>query len=217
MKVLIITTLILFSGFVKGQETKTIIKYFHKSKQIMEESDVLVTNEDIKHGQFVRYYRDEYDNIESNKGQHIQTQGCYFQNKKDGTWIYYKGYNLLKEENYTNGKKTGIWKTYLENGQVIKRYNYDMNQEIEPIIQSYWIYPDRASNAGIEGTVEIYVKYNLDCKTDTIYVSKGANELLENSALRCIYKFEKLREKYSLRTDCSEKTDSTYVINYKLR
>ncbi len=217
MKSLIITTLILFSGILKGQETKTIIKYFHKSKQIMEMSDVLVANENIKHGQFVRYYRDEYYNIESNKGQYIQTQGNYFQNKKDSTWIYYKGHKLLKEENYTNGKKTGIWKTYLENGQVVKRYNYDMNQEIEPIIQFYYIYPDRASDAGIEGIVEIYVKYNLDCKTDTIYVTKRANELLENSALRSVYEFEKLREKYSLRTDCSEKTDSTYVINYKLR
>ena len=209
--------MILFPGLLKGQETKTIIKYFNESKQIMEMSDVLVANEDFKHGQFVRYYRDEYSNLESNKNQHIQTKGNYFQNKKDGTWTYYKGYKLLKEENYSNGKKTGIWKTNLENGKVITRYNYELNQEIEPIIPLYYMYPDRASYAGIEGIVEVYVKYNLDCKTDTIYITKRSNKLLDKSALRSVYEFEKLREKYSLRTDCSGKPDSTYLINYKLK
>ena len=221
IRLLILIFLTIIFLRLQGQETERIIKYFHKSKQIMEEYDVLKSDKNIKHGFYARYYRATYDDYKTDKDKYLQKQGFYNQNKLDSVWTYYdmwnKGHRVNKEERYNNGQKTGIWSTVLEKGKVIKRYDYDKNIELEPIIKYYYIYPDRASEEGIEGVVEIFVKYNLDCKTDTIFVKKSANEMLEKNALNGVKEQEKLREKYSIKSDCSNKTDSTYVITYKLR
>ncbi len=134
----------LISSDLIGQETKLVTKYFHNSKQIMEEYYVLTNDANIKHGEYIQYYRTSDKNNDKN----ISKRGFYYNNQLDSIWIYYgfrPGYCLInKEEIYKRGKKVGIWKTYIESGSVIKRFDYDLNKEIEPLCRAFINYPAMA-------------------------------------------------------------------------
>jgi TonB family protein len=211
---------ILMSSRLIAQDTKLIVKYFQNSKQIMEEYYVLSDNENIKHGSYIQYFRTSDKGFLEMKGNYMSKEGFYFKNQPDSTWIYYSykpgGHSIAKEEKYKNGKRIGIWKTYIENGAVVKRFDYDLNKEIEPEIRIYAPYPSIASEMGIEGNVKVRVVYNNDCTVSGISVVQSASRTLESDAVNYVSKIEKLRIQYSMITDCSTRKDSTYTIRYKL-
>ena len=203
---------------VRGQRTKHIVKYFPHSKQIMEEYDVLKKNPDIKDGKYTQYYRANPNSYNSDLKQlFIRTSGYYFQNQMDGIWLYYNRNNLLlKKEIYNAGKKTGIWETYLEKGQVVKRYDYDNQKELMPNIFFSIKYPELPKENGIEGAVKVYVKFNPDCSIDTIFVSQPADPYLDKAAVEGVKDVEKIKKEYLPNQDCSTKKDTTYTINFSL-
>ena len=208
------------SSTLIGQNTKLVVKYFSNSKQIMEEYHVLNNDENIKQGEYIRYYRISDKDFTRNKEKYIFKRGFYYNNQLDSTWIYYhynaSYYWIDREENYNKGRKVGIWKTYLEYGSVIKRLDYNLNKEIEPEFRIYTHYPAIASEMQIQGVVKVRVVYNNDCTIGGISVVQSSAPNLDSDAINCVSNFEKLRLKYSLIKDCSTKRDSTYTINYKL-
>ena len=154
------------------------------------------------------------------KGDYISKKGFYFQNQLDSVWIYFNSQSgwhwIVKEENYKKGKKNGIWKTYIESGAVIKRFDYDLNKEIEPEFRATTLYPTIATEMQIQGVVKVKVVYNNDCTVGGISIVQSVAPVLDDDAIKCVSNFEKLRTKYSLTRDCSTRRDSTYSINYKL-
>ncbi len=215
---IIVSIGILISPKLIGQNTRLITTYFQNSKQIKEEYYALVENENIKHGKYILYFRTSEKDFSNHKHDYISRKGFYFQNQLDSTWIYYikapGGHWIEREENYNKGKKSGIWKKYIADGEVIKRFDYDLNKEVEPIFKVYISYPAIASEIGIQGTVKVRVTYNNDCTVSGTTIVQSSSPTLNDGAVNYVSQTEKLRLMYSLIKDCSTRRDSTYTINF---
>ena len=190
----------------------------------MKEYYVLKSNQSIKHEKYIRYYKIP-TNYTFTNDKWIKEEGFYNQNVKDSLWIYYKypkrgnlvySNVILKEEKYNKGEKIGIWKQYIENGSVIKRYDYDLKKEIEPIYNRYTNYPAIAREFEIEGIVKIKVEYNDSCSVKNITVYQSADKSLDKEALRSVKEIEDLKYKYRISRDCSTKRDTIYTLDFKL-
>jgi hypothetical protein len=203
-----------------GQNTQFIINYFPNSKQIMEEYYSLIDNENIKHGEYIQYFRTSDKDFLTHKSDYISKKGFYFQNQPDSVWLNYNTQSgkhwIAREEHYKKGKKYGIWKTYIVGGAVIKRFDYDLNKEIEPEFRAIIPYPALATEMQIQGVVKVKVIYKDDCTVGTISIVQSVAPVLDKNAIKCVSDIEKLRTKYSLKKDCTTKRDSIYTINYKL-
>lgn len=203
-----------------GQETKRVVKYFPNSNQVMEEYHVLAANETIKQGEYIRYYQLAGKGCCNCTRQFICKKGYYNNNQPDSTWVYYhydaSYYRIEREETYKEGRKAGIWKTYVEWGAVITRYDYDLNKPLEPEFRFSVPYPALAKEMRMEGMVKVQVLFNNDCSVAKIVVIQKANPVLDDSSLTYVADFERLRLKYTLTKDCPNKKDTTYILNYKL-
>lgn len=50
--------------------------------------------------------------------------GEYYENNKNGKWIYYFSDKTIAEKWFDKGRKVGIWKEYDKTGKIISQTNY---------------------------------------------------------------------------------------------
>jgi TonB family protein len=234
--------LIVFASYSFCQDVKKIEKKFDNSKQISESFYVLKSDKNIKHGEYILYFRYS-DNDESlikngikKKDDFIKERGNYINGKKDGVWIEfvnktemdsgkysngkkvgiwdtYNGNEKVKSFDYDNNKKIGIWLTYKEKGMVTERYDYDNNIQLEPFIRFNISYPNIAQENGIQGTVKIRFHINIDCTIDNISIVQSLSPECDKAAIDAMKKYGELYKKYSKNcVDRSEEQD----INFRL-
>lgn len=189
--------LFLIAGMIylplSAQKQQTRTTYFRGTEQIKTSCEVLRKKPDIKHGVFLRY--DEQGVL--------RAQGTYEMNQKNGIWKEFGPDGTLKMTiNYVKGrkiseKKSGIWLTTLENGQVIKGYDYDQNTPLETQISVPVRYPEKARANKIEGTVKIQIQLNARCEADTLAVVEGVGFGCDEEALKVVKKIIALTRKYA--------------------
>jgi TonB family protein len=209
-KVITIVVAILSSINLFSQETKLIEIKFDDSKQIQERYSVLKSDKQIKHGEYVSYFRMNPDQARNFKDgiykleQFINTKGAYKNGKKDGEWLEYdRPFSLKTKGKYLEDKKVGVWATTKENGQVIENYDHDLKKMLPPIIRVDIKYPPRAREMEIQGTVWFSCKINKDCSVTDIKITKGINSELDNCVIAFLKRKSELEMRYGL--SCEEK------------
>jgi hypothetical protein len=220
VKMITIVVAILSSINLFSQETKLIEIKFYDSKQIQERYSVLKSNKQIKHGDYISYFRMTPDQARhlkegiSKLEQFIRIKGAYKNGKKDGEWLEYdRLFSLKTKGKYLEDKKVGVWATTKENGQVIENYDHDLKKMLAPIISVNIGYPPRAREMGIKGgTVGYSYKINKDCTID-VKITKSLNAEFDNHVIVTLKRKSELEMRYGL--SCEEKV-LTQDIVFKL-
>ena len=88
-------------------------RYFYPGGEL---KAVSLLTDNGKRSKTVTYYKNGYKNAE----------GIFVDEKKDSTWKFYSEYDkvLLSEENYKNGKKEGVSKTFYPEGDIAEMTNW---------------------------------------------------------------------------------------------
>jgi hypothetical protein len=207
------TILIFISLDLLGQQVKQIITTYSKSEYVKEVYYVLKSNKGIKHGEYYSFYKGELARKElktknlRNDILGFKEKGQYENDLKEGDWIYFRPprrnsstfvYNdKIEEGRYTKDKKTGIWKTYIEDGKVTKLFDFGSNIELTPIVRTGWKYPAEARRNGVEGTVTIKVTY-INCEPLTYEILKDIGYGCGNAAIESLNERRQLEKKYGV-------------------
>jgi TonB family protein len=234
--------LIVFASYSFCQDVKKIDKKFENSKQISESFFVIKSDKNIKHGEYISYFRysDNDETLIKNgikkKEDFIKERGNYINGKKDGVWIEfpnkaemdsgkystgkrvgiwdtYNGNERVKSFDYDTNKKIGIWLTYKEKGMVTERYDYDNSIQLEPDIKFNISYPIIAQENEIQGIVKIRFHINRDCSIDIISIVQSLSTECDQAAIDAIKKYGDLYKKYS--KNCIDRTEEKDV-SFKL-
>lgn len=234
--------LIVFASYSFCQDVKKVIKKFDHSKQISESYSVLKSDKNIKHGEYISYFRySDNDEAQIKKGikkivDFIREKGNFDNGKKDGIWIEsvnkteidsgkcsngkrsgiwntYNGREKVKSFDYDNNKKTGIWLTNKQKGMVIERYDHDNNIQLEPYIRFSISYPNIAKENGIQGTVKIRFHVNNDCSIDNISIVQSLSPECDQAAIDSMKKYGELYKKYG--KNCVDRTEEQ-DLNFRL-
>ncbi len=243
MKRKILTVLlIILTTFCYSQKVKKVIVKFHKSKQISRSYYVLRSNKNIKHGEYVSYFRLTNNNLKliasgvTNIDDYIKQNGNYQNGKKEGKWIenmssfkrligvYHDGKKIGVWDTYfyeekrssydhDNNKRVGIWYTKKENGEVIERFDYDQNVYLQPIIRILLSYPEIAKENGVQGTVKVRFHINTECTIENLTIIQNLSPECDNAALVGIKRYGELLKKYS--KTCEDKTEEM-SLSFKL-
>lgn len=193
-----------------AQKTKMVTRRFAHTRQVAEQYAVLKSDERVKHGTYLSYFRlseVEYKKLKRNElspEQFIRQKGAYRHGKKHGEWVEYSRPGLLSSRgSYLEDEKTGIWETYKEQGQVAERYDHDKKEKLKPLIQVAIAYPEQARKARVEGKVVVSYRINTDCSIDQITVEKKLDPDCDRAAIDLIKKIGALSRIYDW--ECEER------------
>ena len=221
MKKLITILTLTIPVLLIGQETQEIVVKFPNSKQVREQYFVLNTNKNIRHGEYIRYYKTSKQDTGK---KFVHSKGNFENGEKNGMWEYFespengiKG-KLIKKEFYTKGNKIGIWETHIYESKdhIVLKFDHDKNSEIEPDIRIYLEYPEKSKEQGIEGDVDVKFKILADCTFQDIEITKSLNPECDNEVLRRFYRMSELRKKYGSNMKKCEEKDIETTINFTL-
>lgn len=200
-----------------AQETKLIIQYFPRSKQVAERYSVLKSDRTIKHGSYVAYFKmSEKDYERFQMGvlkleDFVRVKGNYQLGKKEGEWVEYIQPQVLKTKgNYLGDKKTGVWFTTHEEAQVIERYDFDLQKKLSPIFQIKVVYPENARKAGQMGTISLSFQTSSDCTVSNITLLQSISPALDNAAMAWMKKYAIYLKNYGVK--CTEKIDTQVIV-----
>jgi hypothetical protein len=223
--------IILGSLTLFGQQLKRVVTTYPKSDDVKEVYYVLSSDKSIKHGDYYSFYEGELKKKEL-KGKDINTEaigfkekGKYQNNLKHGHWIVYKAprqssstfiYNSkLEEGQYTDDKKTGIWKTYIEDGKVIKQFDFDNNQDLPAQVNVRWKYPAQARKNKIEGAVKIKITYE-NCEPIDYQIVADLGYGCGNAVIESLKEKRMLEKKYGATSSRCDKTEEIMDVQFKL-
>ena len=219
-QILLFLNLFLSVTTVLGQETKLIVEKFEGSKQISRQYSVLKSNNLIKHGEYISYFRiTENDRLHSKNvsiENFIKIKTKYKNGKLDGEWIEYDQPLAIKSKGqYINDKKVGVWETTKEAGQVIVKYDFDKKAYLKPVISVSPSYPAVARENGIayNGKVIASYKIHADCSVTDIVIVKNLSKECDDEVIKLLTKLSLLQIKYC---DSCEEKEYTKEFIFKL-
>ncbi len=104
---------LVYEGQFKDNIPYGTFKYYHKNGKLKSETNFIQGVHKVK---TIIYYENG----------HKASEGNFIDQQKDGEWRYFnQNDSLLKIENYKNGSKNGLWKTYSsENGKLLEECEY---------------------------------------------------------------------------------------------
>ncbi len=56
-------------------------------------------------------------------------EGCYLNEKKEGTWVYFSESRLVSEENFNNGIKHGLSRKFYDSGEVLEEADWNNGKQ----------------------------------------------------------------------------------------
>jgi hypothetical protein len=226
---LILTMLSSFT--ICGQQLIKVVTTYPKSDDVKEVYYVLSTDKNIKHGAYYSFYKGELRKKELRNNDFksetigFKEKGKYQNNLKYGDWIVYKSprrgnsmsiYNSkLEEGQYTDGKKTGIWKTYIEDGKVFKQFDFDNNQELPAQVKVRWRYPSEARKNRIEGPVRIKVTYD-NCEPIDYQIVTDLGYGCGQAVVESLKEKRMLEKKYVVIDSKCDKKEEIADVQFKL-
>jgi len=205
---------------------------YPKSVDIKEVYYVLKSDQKIKHGDYFYFYKgtltkDELRKKGFSKDQFIGFKeiGHFDNNLKEGSWIAYsrtekKGnqisYNNIYElGKYVKGCKTGIWETHVENNKVTKRFDFDTNQELEPIVEVCPGYPSQAIKNMIEGSVTVKVDYD-NCEPIVYRIINDIGYGCGDAVIEALKVKRELEKRYGVRSHNCDKREELLDFKFSL-
>lgn len=205
-----------------AQDAKLVIKNFPHSRQISERYYVLRSNPSLKHGDYVSYFpldKTQYKSVKKfpdSLEHYIRKHGAYVNGKKHGPWIEYDRPGVL----YTSGtydmvKKTGVWTTSRENGEVLEKFDHDTRQKLTPEIRIPFFYPPKAREAGAEGTVIVEFQVQSDCVISQVKVVQSVHPDCDKAATQKLLKYDRYLKTYGPPQTCEPKIE-TFRVVFKL-
>ena len=129
-------------------------------------------------------------------------------NIKNGEYkLFTKHSQIIEQGVYKYGEKVGVWETNLrtKDGTITKRFDYDMDIELEPIISVSLSYPHSCRELSLEGQVIVNYQVNPDCSITNIRVTKSLHKDCDAEAIRAIKQMGILQDKYSIGS-CKEQS-----------
>jgi TonB family protein len=118
MKINLLALALLTTINVYGQTKK--ISHFDFKIAKKEVYYVLKSDKSFREGEYKAFRSDASASA-------LLVEGYYHNNKKDSTWKYYSGGQLVAQGNYTNGEKTGTWAGYTRGFERLK-YDFDKQE-----------------------------------------------------------------------------------------
>ncbi len=217
-----ITLLIFIYSSAAGQDTKPVLKKFPHSRQVAECYQVLKSNKEIKHGDYVSYFplqKEQYKSVKkvADSLEHfVKQRGIYQYGKKHGAWVEFSSPGILYSKGeYDQGKQTGVWITSRENGEVMERYDHTSRQKLVPEIRIRVKYPPKARTAGIQGEVLIQYRLQADCSVSDLQVVQSLSAECDREATQKLLKYYRYLKTYGPAQGCEAKTD-TFKVSFKL-
>lgn len=197
-----IVALIAFSAY--GQKVERVVTTYPNSNSIKEIYYVLKNNKSIKHGEYFLFFdgaiaRKEIKFKDINEVEvGLKEKGRFMHNAKDGQWTYFKeptSTSKLETGQYSKGVKSGVWETFVEDGKVIKRYDYDNNKDLPAIVKVMWKYPSAARRNLIEGIVKVKVTYD-SCLANDYQIVSDIGYGCGDAVVDALKEKQKLESKY---------------------
>lgn len=226
MKRITLTIVIYFISIIYlfSQDTKEIITYHPKSKQIHEKYSVLKSNDKIKHGAYISFFRDDY--FKSDKL--IYEEGQYENDKRTGIWKIYrrpivKGNSrswgpMSMTGEYKNGIKSGVWEIYKENGKILEKYDYDNKKRIDcALVELIKFYPILDQIAGTEGDVIISYQLDINCNLLKLSIVKSLSQETDKQCLEILKERFELIKKYSITPNNCDGNEHSETFPYRLQ
>ena len=219
-----VTILILIAFSVSGQQLQRVVTTYPKSKDVKEVYFVLKSDEKIKQGDYFLFFDGalkEADLKTKNVSEivlGIKERGQFANNLKDGHWTYFKeptSNRKLEEGNFSNGKKTGVWETLIENGKVIKRFDFDNNKELPTTITTMWKYPSAARRNQIEGPVKIKVTFD-SCIATGYEILADIGYGCGNAVVESLKEKQTLEKKYGVKSSKCDVKEEIIEVEFKL-
>ena len=193
-----------------AQKTKKKSFRYKQSKALKEEYYVLKENKKVKHGSYQSFYANGKP----------QKTGGYNNGHKHGKWISYKHRGGISEiQHYINGKKTGIWEKYIESGQVVARYDHDMEKALKSKFFILIGYPRSARDNEIEGTVSCKLTINSKCEIQKVELVKSLGYGCDDEVRYAMEKLTAFSKKYELEfegVDTCEDREIVLDVNFNL-
>lgn len=230
MRIIKTIAAILISVNLFGQDLKQIITTYPKTEFVNEVYFVQKNNKEIKHGDYYSFHKGYLTkkqlkdlDLKDEMTRGFNEKGQYKNNLKEGYWEIYGvpkksknsiTYWIATSGNYLNGNKVGIWNTYAESF-VTKRYDFDNNKELEPIITAGIAYPSEARKNRVEGIVTIKIQYK-DCEPTAYEILKDLGYGCGDAAIKGLKEKFRLQKKYGVNTSNCDKTEETLDITFKL-
>lgn len=193
---------------LQSQSTKNILTYYQNSTILKENYSVLVTNESEKNGEYIYYFIN----------QKIRLKGQFYFGKKDGKWEHYNDLGEIRTvEYYTKGEKTGIWLDYMERGDVVKRYDWDKQEKLPPLLPTVIIsYPARGREEAIEGEVQIKFLLDENCAIKKAIPIKTLGEDFEKAVIEGYQTLLKLSKKHKVKIEGCDVGERIFSITFAL-
>lgn len=218
MKKIVMALLVLGSFNVLSQPVKKVVIQYPKSNDVKEVYYVLKSNKAIKHGEYYAFYpgqltmkRLKSTDIKNHILLGFKEKGQFKNNRKEGQWSYFQpprktknaiSYNAISEEGqYSNNERIGIWNTHVENGKVLKRFDFDTKTQLEPVIRVVPGYPAQARRNGIEGTVKVKVNY-VDCEIASLILVEDIGYGCGDAVMTALKEKTELEKKYGVKKNC---------------
>jgi hypothetical protein len=229
---LLVSIFIFFNSFALfGQQLKRVVTTYPKSDDVEEVYYVLASDKTIKHGDYYSFYKGELTKKElkskdlNNEMLGFKAKGKYQNNLKQGTWTFFKSprqsssisiFNAkLEEGQYINDKKTGIWTTYIEDGKVVKQFDFVNNQELPAQVEVRWKYPAQAIKNRIEGFVKVKIQYG-NCEPMTYEIVEDLGYGCGNAVIESLKEKRMLEKKYGIASSKCDKIEEIMDIEFKL-
>lgn len=147
-----------YSGeYIDGKPTGTFTYYYSTGKS----KAVLVYSDSGRVAHAKNYF----------PGGRVMAKGKYVNQKKDSTWVYYSEQDgsLSAEENYKDGLKDGVSKTFYPEGKVAEEITYQLDEKDGPWIKYF-----------TDGKVQLKATY-LQNKLEGLYTVYHFNGMVEIS------------------------------------
>jgi hypothetical protein len=225
--------LLIFSSFTLfGQQLKRVVTTYPKSDDVKEVYYVLASDKTIKHGDYYSFYKGELTKKELKDKDLINKEplgfkekGQYQNNVKAGTWTTFKSprqsssvsiYNSkLEEGQYMNDKKTGIWTTYIEDGKVVKQFDFTNNQEVPAQVKVRWKYPAQARKNRIEGLVKVKIRYD-NCEPIAYEIVEDLGYGCGDAVIESLKEKWILQNKYGIVSSKCDQIEEIIDVQFKL-
>lgn len=91
---------------------------------------------------------------------HIMAMGMYLNQLRHGAWVFFDELeNRICEEQYNNGEKTGVWKTYYIDGNINEEVSYAKDKKNGPWIQYFTDGVVKVQGNYVNGLLEGEIQY----------------------------------------------------------
>lgn len=205
-----------------AQKVETVVSKQGKPKQVIERYSILRSDKTTRHGPYNSYFHlTEAQRRAVRKGQdslvrYVRQRGAYVMGKKHGEWAEFSSPGVLHIKGcYEQGRRTGIWLSAKEGGEVLERYDYSTGQKLTPEIRIKVRYPPIARDLGIQGTVIIGYEAQADCSMVKVEILQSVGASCDQEAIRILQTFHHYLKKYGSTSDCEPKSN-IFKVGFKL-